>query len=307
MEKGGCMRLFALSALLIVSTGAGAQGTPGEPTCAELMAYGADRSPDYREEAKSSFFGKPLAEYSPNDIVAIRSRTSQCDPRTPLYSEGYGFVMQKLDEVRRVRLRLDTDKQRAGEQKRADVAKSEQDKQKELERQQLKSGEKMVSTIEDASLMYDAKGAFDIMKAPLLRPDGAVYSSRIELYRQDGADSINGRFQFPPAAIANFEFIARTAGMVARNKGDAESQKLYQDTLDDLRSAKRTYYVYLKTTKQTKYLGIAPERLRLGEELGFVGKYIANRQYTDSNNEVRTAPVLEVLYFGVLPQKTKTR
>src|SRR5882672_759267 len=225
------MRLFALLTLLIASTGTRAEGLPGDPSCAELMAYGAARNPDYREEAKRSFFGKPLADYSPSDIVAMRDRAFKCDPRTPLYSEGSGFARQKLDEVRRLRLRLDDDKQRAEEQKRAAVAKTEEDKQRELERQRLKSGEKKVSTIEDAILLHDAKGAFDIMKAPLLKPDGAVYTTPIELYQQDTSDVISGRFRFPAAAISQLELISRYAGIAHGTNRSPESQKSYQDAL----------------------------------------------------------------------------
>jgi hypothetical protein len=62
------MRKLIMAALL----GAMATAARGEPSCDELIQFGADSDPGYVEKAKTSLFGKPLSQYRQAELTSIR-------------------------------------------------------------------------------------------------------------------------------------------------------------------------------------------------------------------------------------------
>jgi hypothetical protein len=253
----------------------------GDPSCSDLVAYGAEGGKDYREQAKKAFFGRPLIEYPEEQINALGNRAFNCNGRTEDERKWLMFAKQKIDAVRDVRRGMEGERRQAEEKKQQDLAKAEQDKRNDVERQLLKSGQKKVGSIEDAVILHEPKDVSGIMISPLLRPDNGNYHGTILLEKEERKNVLLGRRQVS-AQEQQSGLVALRAGAFTR----AQYETMYVKPL----------YVVLNLSDKTTVF--APERLRIGAEVTVVGKYAANQKYKTVAGEERTAPILELMYLG---------
>jgi hypothetical protein len=279
----------------------------GQPACSDIAAFGSSVRPnDYEERVRASFFGKPLSQYSKPELARIYALATQChtgyegkeEVRSLMFAEQRLRGVQDLHAADLRQAEQDeAQEKRASEKEKAASAQAGAD---ETQRRLLRSGQRKVSDMRDAMLLHNAKNAFGIMRAPLLRPDGEIYGHVIKLESQRRDNVIVGRFNFSQQEIANAQLLARMTALARASNRSAASEQTYLTGQEVLQSVEATYYVILRTTKSTKIL--APQKMRVGEEVLFIGKYIANENHSSPARASGTVPVIEVLYLGEVPR-----
>jgi len=132
---------------------------------------------------------------------------------------------------------------------------------KEERQHNLKTGAAKITSFDDAKLFYaPVKPLHEVMESPLLSPDGAIYSGNVVLDLQEKPGVIRGKILY------------------------------------GYRENPQAAYVLMQQTKAT--VNFSPESMRIGGGVQVLGRYIQNVQYQTVAGETKTAPVLEVLYFG---------
>ncbi len=154
------------------------------------------------------------------------------------------------------------EKVRREQELRAQEIQKQNDQMAKEERQRkLKTGAMKITSIDDAKLFYAPfKPLHEIMESPLLSPDDAIYSGNVVVDLQEKPGVIRGKIAY----------------------GYTQNPQ--------------TAYVYLQSTKAT--VNFSPESMRIGGNVQVLGRYIQNVQYQTVAGTTKTAPVVEVLYFG---------
>jgi len=147
------------------------------------------------------------------------------------------------------------------EQQAREVQQQNDQTAKEERQRKLKTGAAKITSIDDAKLFYaPVKPLHEVMESPLLSPDGAIYSGNVVLDLQEKPGVIRGKILY------------------------------------GYKQNPQTAYVLMQSTKAT--VNFSPESMRIDGGVQVLGRYIQNMQYETVTGTTKTAPVLEVLYFG---------
>jgi hypothetical protein len=154
----------------------------------------------------------------------------------------------------------------AEKDRRAKAAEATAQRVKDDRKRKLRSGALKVESFEDAKLLHDpVKNLGDIAISPLLSPDALVYAGTVTLDIREKPNLIRAKTFFLAGNVvsgASVDFA----------------------------------YVWLRVTK--KSANLVADSLRIGGNVGVVGRYTQNVEYRTVIGEQKTAPVLEVLYLA---------
>jgi len=187
-------------------------------------------------------------------------------------------VQRRLAEEQTPEYQAELRRQQALEQKRleqeaaeaevqkqaAAVAKAKEEREKvalEERKRKLKSGELKAANFSEAEIANSpVQGLIGIMASPLLVPDKGNYSGRAIVDGLERANLIRGKMAY----------------------GLVRSPELA--------------YVFLRMSSKT--VNYAPSKMRVGESVSVLGRYVDNVKYRTVSGDERTAPVIEVMYIG---------
>jgi len=256
------------------------------PSCSQIKAnpWGRDNTKAALDQ-EQWYFGKRVTDYSTAELQAYIDKAFACASSAPADRGVYQMAINKanglIDRVKEyakrqadeanskalIEAQKTAEAQRRAQQaqeKAAEEAKEAADSKTLAERQQkLKTGAAKITSIDDAKLFYaPVKDLLPVMESPLLTPDGAIYSGNVILDLQEKPGVIRGKTVYVLAYPHNLQIA----------------------------------YVLLQTTKAT--VNFSPESMRIGGIVQVLGRYIQNAQYQTVAGETKTAPILDVLYFG---------
>lgn len=129
----------------------------------------------------------------------------------------------------------------------------------------LKSGDDPISNLNDAIYVYDPKRLDYLISSPMLKPDHGFYAGTVILDQQQDSNMLRGR-------IENFVDLSSTPPRLIR-----------------------IGYVFLRDKRARIF---DPDAMRLERSVRVLGKYIGNMEYETVAGQVKTSPVLDVLFIG---------
>lgn len=232
-----------------------------------------------REDQSRQFFNVPFNKWTPEIVVFLKNSIDTCAANKNLLSSVFDRMNQKavwelspsrtkalvdvayekVEESRKIAL------ERANQQEQ--VKKNQESARLEIEEhiRQLKNREIPIGDISDAQQFYSSIELTEIMSSPLLLPDGDYYSGEVTV-----------------------DYLEKNG--VLRCKIENYIDMRSPPTIVPI------MYVHLRTDKKSVLFN--PLKLRIGQAISVVGKYVGNTEYKTLDGEVKVAPLLQVLYMG---------
>ncbi len=153
-------------------------------------------------------------------------------------------------------------------------AKLEADAEAEkIRKAKLQDGSLVIASFDDALLKFEPLQLWPVMKSPLIKPDGKIYAELLDIDSAQGENLIIAKGGVQSA----LEFLYQ------------RSQRIGGDEIN---------YGYAALGLSSKTKDFSPSGLRLGQRIGVIGKYVANRKFM-SESGIKIIPELEVMYIDL--------